>query len=353
VESRESDLEAEASEPDSGAHSVVRYTPVEELARGGLCVVTLALARSGRGFERLVALKELTGAGAGDSDLAEELRTEGQLAARLRHPHVVSVLDVGEGQRGPFLVLEYVEGGGLYDLAWMASRRGLGLDVGLAVRLVMDALEGLAHAHGHSGEHGPEPVIHRDVSLRNVLVGNDGVAKIGDFGLARAKSRVGNTHPHTVKGTLGYMSPEQMRGEPLSVSTDVYGMGAVLWEVLVGRSLFSWSTSLIDAQRRASRGAPAPSTYRRDLPPALDAVCLKALAREPEHRYGSAGEMCDALERASREFPPLPSRREIAFWVNELLGARIASRRAKVAEVRRARGAAAPHVDATRGCRWP
>ena len=198
-----------------------RYRVERPLGRGGMARVDLARDVE---LDRLVAVKVLADDLAGDAELRERFVREGRLAARLAHPNVVGVLDAGEVDGLPFIVMEYVDGETLADVV----RREGALPWDRAVGLAVQALDGLEHAHAAG-------LVHRDVKPGNLLLRRDGQLKIGDFGIARAVELSGLTEAGTILGTAAYLAPEQARGEEVGSPADVYGLAAVLYELLTGR----------------------------------------------------------------------------------------------------------------------
>ena len=233
-------------------------------------------------LDRLVAVKVLADHLADDSELRERFVREGRLAARLSHPHVVGVLNAGEDDGRPYIVMEYVEGETLADLI----RRDGALPWRPAVELACQALEGLEHAH-RAG------LVHRDVKPGNLLLRSDGQLKIGDFGIARAAETSGLTQAGTILGTAPYLSPEQARGEEVGPASDVYGLAAVLYELLTGRPPRQVSSV---AELEPASADPIPAV--RDLAPAVPArvedAVMRGLAADPAHRP-SAAELRAAL----------------------------------------------------------
>jgi serine/threonine-protein kinase len=296
---------------------VGRYALFGMLAAGGMAVVHLGRLLGPVGFARTVAIKHLHPQYASSPEFVAMFLDEARLAARIRHPNVVATLDVVVDATEIFLVMDYVQGETLARLLRAAlSRRAL-LPPPLAVNVVLGLLSGLHAAHESTNEQGaPLGIVHRDVSPQNVMVGIDGVARVLDFGVAKAIGRAQLTREGELKGKLSYMAPEQIRGAAIDRRVDIYAAGVVLWEALTLKRLFSGET---DAERMyqvlQSNIAP-PSTHAPDVPAALDAVVLRALSARPEDRYATALEMALALERTV----PLLSAREVGTWVTDLAG---------------------------------
>ncbi|APR80063.1 serine/threonine protein kinase [Minicystis rosea] len=297
-----------------------RYETLQPIASGGMATVHLARAVGAGGFERLVAIKVMHPGMSDDPDFSAMFLDEARVAARIRHPNVVGTVDVQDGPEGLFLVMEYVEGPSLFAITRAASKRGQRVPIGVALRIVIDALLGLHAAHEQTGPAGePLNIVHRDVSPQNILVSVDGQAKITDFGVARAEARLSSTRRGEVKGKLAYMPPQQVRAEPLDRRADVYGAGVVLWELLAGERLFRADNdgALVVAVMTGAQRSP------RDVNPsvaaALDRECMRALRVDPAERHPTALAFAEALEVAAEEAGiTLATPRVLAGYVKEL-----------------------------------
>ena len=249
------------------------------------------------GFERLVAIKCCHPHLRDDEEFVSMFLDEARLAASIRHPNVVATLDVSDGEY-LYLVMEYIEGCSLGNLVRHASKAGTTVPPPIAVRVMIDTLLGLHAAHELEDADGkPLGLVHRDVSPQNILVGIDGVSRITDFGIAFAASRATVTQEGRIKGKFSYLSPEQAKSQPVTRRMDVFSAGSVLWEALVGRSLFRRSDDAATMRAVLSGVIPPPSTVNRALPKSLDGVVMKALQRNPDTRYQTAAEFAEALER--------------------------------------------------------
>jgi len=301
-----------------------RYTLLGEIGAGGMATVHLARLAGPFGFTKTVAVKMLRGSLASDKAGAEMLMDEARLGARIHHPNVVATLDVIVRADKAMLVLDYVHGEALSKLMAHAAERGEPIPVPIAVAILADALAGLDAAHGTRDEAGaPLEIIHRDLSPQNVLVGVDGLARVADFGVAKAHGRVHETESGFVKGKAAYMAPEQARGEATQAS-DVYSLAVVGWELLVGRRLFAGATHAESLAKALSTKAPPIRPERGDVSEALEAVIMKGIRRDPSKRWPSARAMADALSVAS----PVASHAEVGEWVKELAAGSLAEREA-------------------------
>jgi serine/threonine-protein kinase len=263
-----------------------RYGVERTLGGGGMAVVYLARDEE---LGRPVAVKVLAENLADDAELRERFVREARLAARLSHPNVVRVYDAGEEDGLPFIVMECVDGESLAE----TIRREGRLDPDRVAELGVQACAGLEHAH-RAG------LIHRDVKPANLLTTADGTLKVADFGIAHAVGGTRVTAVGTVLGTAAYLSPEQALGEPVTPASDLYSLGACLYELVAGKPPFGYETFAEMLSRR--QAGPPP---RLDgAPPALEAAIRSCLEADPERRPGSAGELAHLLAASRAETPP-------------------------------------------------
>jgi hypothetical protein len=242
-------------------------------------------------LERTVAIKLLTEGFANDPSVRERFTREALAAARLsRAPSTVTIFDVGEHEGRPYIVMEYLEGGSLADRLAAEGAQPLGR----TLAWLRDAAAALDAAH-ESG------IVHRDVKPGNLLLDGDGRVHVADFGVASAAHLGALTETGTVVGTAGYLSPEQARGERATPASDRYALTVVAFELLTGQRPYARDSTTAEALAHVSAPIPAASRLRPDLPPALDAALARGLAKEPEHRYGSAAELVEALRAALDE----------------------------------------------------
>jgi eukaryotic-like serine/threonine-protein kinase len=261
-----------------------RYRIEARIGAGGMAEVYRGIDPV---LNRTVAIKVLLPQFARDTSFVERFRREAQAAARLNHPNIVGVFDTGADDGTQFIVMEFIEGRTLADFL-EAGRRPTPAQAAEISQKICSALAA-AHAQG---------VIHRDIKPGNVMVTRDGTVKVMDFGIARMTSGV-ETAPQTsaVLGTASYLSPEQAQGGPVDARTDIYSLGVVLYELLVGRPPFTGDSPVAIAYKQVNEAPIPPSQLNADVPPRLDAVVMRALSKNPANRYQTALEFSEDLQR--------------------------------------------------------
>jgi serine/threonine protein kinase len=276
------------------------YTPIAVLARGGMGKIELAMRREGS-FERLYAVKRPHSAFHGDKAFQRMFLDEARIAGLIRHPNVIPTIDLGLDGRGPFLVMEYVEGISGARLIREFAARGDLLPIQIALSIMIDVARGLDAAHRTTDLNGaPLGIVHRDVSPSNIIVGFDGVVRITDFGVAKAFDRVTRTNSGVLKGRFGYMSPEQLRYQELDGRADVFSMGVVLFELLSSRRLYG-DGDMPAPRRILEEPPPDLAEVRSDAPPALVDLLFRMLAKESDLRPQTAGDCATALDAIRSE----------------------------------------------------
>jgi serine/threonine-protein kinase len=305
-----------------------------------MATVHLARLHGPAGFSRIVAAKRLHRHLASDQDFSGMLIDEARVAARIRHPNVVSTLDVIAEHEELVVVMEYVHGESVAKLAREVHAKKQLIDRRIVGSILIEALHGLHAAHEATDERGqPLGIVHRDVSPHNMLLGVDGITRIVDFGIAKAAGRLQVTRDQAIKGKLAYMAPEQIQHGDVTRATDVFAASIVLWELLTGRTLFVGESDGQTVYNVLQAKIPAPSDIVPDVPAALDAIVLRGLARDPSKRYATAREMALGLERCTE-----PIRHsEIGAWLESVAGDALAQRARLIAEVE----AHTPGSDAT------
>jgi hypothetical protein len=292
---------------------------VRSLGRGAFGEVELVVRGDGR-FERLFAKKRLLPAHQEDAELRSMFFEEARLAGMIRHPNVVSVLDVGEDEQGPYLLMDYVEGVSLHRLIEVSRMRHERLPLQVCLRIMAQVAEGLHAAHElHDREGRPLGLVHRDVSPVNVLLGYDGTAHVTDFGVARALGRTTKTSTGFLKGKLGYMSPEQLRFEEPDRRSDLFALGVVLFELIVLERLYVSRDGQEGPRRILTEPPPDLADHRDDVPDALVQLMFSLLAKDREHRPRDAKAVALTLEQLTAALPLEEGHVDLAGHLAELL----------------------------------
>jgi serine/threonine-protein kinase len=302
-----------------------RYEVLARLASGGMAAVYVARALGVAGFERLFAVKVLHPHLAHEQEFITMFLDEARLAARIRHPNVVPTIDISDTQdAGYYLVMDYIEGDHLGALLQKAYKLGSKLPPPIALRIVADALEGLAAAHALTDETGRRiNLVHRDVSPHNVMVSTDGIARITDFGVAKAEVRLmSTTRQGQFKGKLAYMAPEHASTGEADQRSDLFSAGIILWESLTGRRLFRAENQAATLNKICIEPIPMPSSIDPGLAP-FDPVLERALARDPNERFQTAEEFAEALEAHADLLGGLANQRAVGKLVREYAAEKI------------------------------
>jgi eukaryotic-like serine/threonine-protein kinase len=321
----------EASADLTTAPRVVgRYALFDEIAAGGMATVHLGRLVGQVGFSRTVAVKRLHPQYAKDSEFVTMFVDEARLASRIQHPNVVSTLDVVKTQSELFLVMEYVQGEALSKLVRNAAKRGERIPPHIVLSVMSGMLHGLHAAHEAKSENRePLNIVHRDISPQNVLVGLDGVARVLDFGVAKAAMRSGATRDGQMKGKLSYMSPEQLNGKDIDRRSDIFAAGIVLWEALAGKRLFAGADAGEILGKVLAAEIPSPKSVVPSLADEVSAVVMRSLERDPDLRYQTARDFAVALEKAAQ----VATSHTVGEWVREYGGDELNNRLNLVARV--------------------
>jgi serine/threonine-protein kinase len=281
-----------------------------------------------RGFQKVVAIKTILPGAIDDARMEEMFLVEAELASKIHHPNVVGTIDLGEHEGVLYLVMEWVDGESLNVLMQKAANHG-GVPLPIGVNLIGQACQGLFAAHNLRDDEGNLlGVVHRDVSPHNLLVTFTGTAKVVDFGIAKATSLASSTEVGEVKGKFAYMAPEQVRAQAVDARTDLFALGILLYQITTGKHPFRGENPGETLQNIcAERGPTPPSAFLPDYPAELEAVVLKALAKNPDDRFSSANEMLTALERAMPGPLEASFEVQVADYLKQLFGSRTTERR--------------------------
>jgi eukaryotic-like serine/threonine-protein kinase len=307
-----------------------RYEIIAEIARGGMGTVLLARLEGAGGFERLLAIKLMHEHLAQDAQFVAMLLDEARTAACIHHPNAVGIVDVAESEVGYYLVMSYVEG---FTLAQLLAHPELSAKdrIRFGLRAIVDAAHGLHAAHTAKDAQGrPLSIVHRDVSPQNVLLGLDGLARIADFGIALAVSRMSSSRPGVLKGKPAYMAPEQARGEVADPRADVFALGIMAWEVVIGEPLFLAELDLATLMKVMNAQIETPSKKQPLVKPVLDAAIMKALERKKEDRTPDARSFALSLEKAAESTGLIAPAHELADAIGKLFEEAIKARQGAI-----------------------
>jgi serine/threonine protein kinase len=312
------------SDDDAAVSSANHYAILAKLATGGMAELFLARTTSTGGVERYVVLKRVLPNKLADHDFVTMFLDEARLVAQLQHPNIAQVFDTGRLGESYFFSMEYVHGETVRELVARAHELGRPIPLGCTLTIIASAAAGLHHAHEKLGLDGvPLGIVHRDVSPSNLLVSFEGNVKLVDFGVAKATTkRSVDTADGRVKGKIGYLSPEQCRGRTSDRRSDLFSLGIVMWELLVGERLFKRDNDYDTMEAIAIDPIVAPSRRRPEVPPALDAIVVRLLAKAPGDRYQNAEELGEELERVAELTGARISTASLKRFVFELFGKR-------------------------------
>lgn len=296
-----------------------RYELVERVAKGGMGEVFLAQQHGAHGFSRPVIIKRILPHLVKQDGAVELFLHEARLGALLQHPNITQVLDLGNVDGQLFLAMELVEGPDLRTLQRAVSERRERMPFPISAYIVARAADGVAFAHAAADPRTGRPLrlVHRDISPQNLLLSKLGDVKLTDFGIAKSAARLLETQAGFTRGKLGYMSPEQLSHQRLTPRTDVYSLGVVLYELLIGGRLYPRMAEADIMHAKLSATPPPPSTRNPAVDEALDAIVLRAVAKEPGARYATAAALSESLDRWARGSASPPDKRALTSWLAE------------------------------------
>ena len=313
--------------PLAPGYRLDRYELLGPLAEGGMASVWIARQRGKHGFEKLVAIKTILPQYASDDRFRQMFLDEARIASRIEHFNVARIIDLGEEHEVLYLVMEYVDGDSLSKLRRACTKAGVHIPPGVLLRILADACSGLHEAHELKDENGQLlDIVHRDISPHNILISTKGVAKVIDFGIAKARDRMaGETNAGVLKGKIQYMAPEQALGRKVDRRADLWAVGATLYHLLTGKPPFDADNTLGTLHLLTSGRPPLP--LPPNVPPAVAAIVRKALTSAVDARFHSAAQMRDAMEAAMIDAKIATSGTDVAAFLNAQLSERTVKRR--------------------------
>lgn len=325
-----------------------KYLLIERLSIGGMAEVFCAKAP---GFDRLLALKRVLPYLAEEPDYVEMFADEARLSSQLKHPNIVSVFEFGKYDGSSYLATEYVYGEDLSAILKRTATRGMRIPLDLAVYVAVCVSAGLGYAHHRKLRDGSRlNIIHRDVSPPNIMCSWDGEVKLIDFGIAKSAGRTQQqTGIGVLKGKVGYMSPEQAQGKPFDQRTDVFALGAVLYEMVTGKRLFEGTSQLELLKKASTSNVVPPSKHNSRLPKALEAVILRALNRDPDERFDSGRALHDALVKVMPEATGASAAGRLAAFLEGIFEEERARDRERLEQFSRLEAPAVPAARRTAG----
>jgi serine/threonine-protein kinase len=299
--------------------TVGRYTVLGKLATGGMSAVYLARGSGPGGFAKVLVLKVIQPALADDPEFVQMFHNEARLAALLNHPNVVQVFDYGVEHDLHYMAMEYIDGQSLSRVVRAAERGGEHVSLPLALRLASEVGEALSYAHGLADPSGtPLHIVHRDVSLENILLTYAGQVKLVDFGLVKARTLESPTSKGMVKGKFAYIAPEVLDGRAADGRADIFALGVVLYRTILGRMPFPGEHYAEIFERILHDEPAAPRTLQPEIPEAVERVVLRALAKDPARRYQRARELLADLDLAMQAAGAVVTSRDLAEFMESL-----------------------------------
>ncbi|MBI1908583.1 MAG: serine/threonine protein kinase [Deltaproteobacteria bacterium] len=306
----------------AGPHPFGRYLLLERLATGGMAEIFLAKLPGVAGFEKMVAIKRILPHWSQNREFITMLIDEAKIVVQLTHPNIVPVYELGREEGSYYIAMEYVDGIDLKKLLQSCLETSKTVPVSITLFIITEILKGLAYAHKKTNNRGENlGIIHRDISPQNILISFDGLVKVADFGIARAARRSHETATGTLKGKFSYMSPEQANQQPLDPRSDLFSVGILFYELLVGKKLFGQKTDIatLDEVRKSEDLIPTDLSLKPSLKPVLE----KSLRKDPKERFQEAGEFVQTLERWCRNEKEECSAEQLSIFLKEIFSQEI------------------------------
>ncbi|HSD85863.1 MAG TPA: protein kinase [Kofleriaceae bacterium] len=311
-----------------------RYELLARLATGGMGEIFLARLEGAEGFEKLYVVKRILAHLADDARFRQMLVAEARIASKMSHPNICQVFELGETEGQLYIVMEYLEGISLLPMLRRFSKTQQQLDLGFIAGVIQQVTDAMNYAHDLKDRGGESlGIIHRDVTPSNIFLTESGVAKVLDFGIAKAKGASTQTQEGTVKGKYAYMAPEQLRGASIDRRVDLFALGVVLYEMLALRRLFQRKTDYLTFRAVMEQPIPDIRRYRPDMPDGVADVLTRALDRDPGNRYETARQFGSAVLDAVGQYQRPWTQGEISDFVRHYFAEEIGKRSQQVATV--------------------
>ncbi|WP_193364453.1 serine/threonine-protein kinase [Corallococcus macrosporus] len=303
-----------------------KYEVVTQLSVGGMAELFLGFTSGPGGFRKYVVIKRVLPDARDNAQFERMFLDEARITAAFNHPNIAQVFDLGREDDGLYLAMEFIAGQNLNQITGACLKRHDQLSLGFTLSVARDVCMALHYAHTYTAPSGaPSPVIHRDVAQKNIMVTYDGVVKLLDFGIAKAKDSLERTNVGTVKGTTGYMSPEQVRGEALDGRSDLFSVGVMMHELITGARLFAGRNERDEMMKILDAPVPWPSTVAPHVPEEVSKVVMRALERSREKRFATGRDMAKAIEAAAGRL--LQDATDRAALMQELFAERMSATR--------------------------
>ncbi|MEK7355198.1 MAG: serine/threonine-protein kinase, partial [Bdellovibrionota bacterium] len=314
-----------------------KYILLEKLAMGGMAEIYLARNSGASGVSKFVAIKRILPQFTEQTEFIDMFKDEAKIAVNLSHANIVSIFEFGIEKSAFFLAMDYIEGRNLRQILNKMKKSGLSFSIEQVLYVIKEVAGGLDHAHrcidANTGK--PLNIIHRDMSPQNVMVSFEGEVKIVDFGIAKAETQLETTRAGTLKGKFGYMSPEQAEGQPVDLRTDVFALGIVLWELLANDRLFVANNEVNTLRKIRECQIPSLRKINPAIPPELERIVSKALAKDRNLRYQTSAALHRELSRfLNRQYPDF-SPQDFSVYIKNLFAGEILESRKKMIEYSR------------------
>jgi len=305
-----------------------KFQLLKKIATGGMAEIYIARQRGMEGFEKIVVIKTILPNLASNEEFVQMFLDEARIAARLTHPNIVQIFDLGRVGTTYFIAMEYIQGENLRAVAKKCRKAKAVIPLEHVVKVISNACEGLHYAHSKTDTSGrPMNIVHRDISPQNILVSFEGIVKLVDFVIAKAATQYQETRAGILKGKYSYMSPEQCMSKPIDARSDIFSMGILLWELSTGLRLFKMNSELMILKEITEGKVRPPREINQRIPAELEAIILKALEKNPDHRFQNAIEMHMALEEFMKNQHLTSSSVHLAAFMSELFKDKLASLR--------------------------